>query len=147
MHVCLHSWQRGSTRADHLEFFVFRAQVCFFFVCCMSEGVTSGIWLCQRPCGLLRGAPFPETCDLSVPNGFWQVTEVLRIYPKWNKILCLGVNYCIKHVRRIWPGSGLWISQGVSCKGWSRICVCAASASDGHGGKASPPSQSGGVIF
>ena len=28
-----------------------------------------------------------------------QVTEVLRIYPKWNKILCLGVNYCIKHVR------------------------------------------------
>ncbi|CAJ1358708.1 unnamed protein product [Effrenium voratum] len=28
-----------------------------------------------------------------------KVTEVLRIYPKWNKILCLGVNYCIKHVR------------------------------------------------
>mmetsp|Transcript_14953 Transcript_14953/g.28075 ORF Transcript_14953/g.28075 Transcript_14953/m.28075 type:complete len:179 (-) Transcript_14953:142-678(-) len=28
-----------------------------------------------------------------------KVTEVLRIFPKWNKILCLGVNYCIKHVR------------------------------------------------
>ncbi|CAK9048452.1 unnamed protein product [Durusdinium trenchii] len=28
-----------------------------------------------------------------------KVTEVLRIYPKWNRILCLGVNYCIKHVR------------------------------------------------
>ena len=28
-----------------------------------------------------------------------KVTEVLRVYPKWNKILCLGVNYCIKHVR------------------------------------------------
>lgn len=28
-----------------------------------------------------------------------KVTQVLRTYPKWNKILCLGVNYCIKHVR------------------------------------------------
>eukprot|EP00931_Biecheleriopsis_adriatica_P110700 TRINITY_DN849_c0_g1_i6.p1 TRINITY_DN849_c0_g1~~TRINITY_DN849_c0_g1_i6.p1 ORF type:complete len:291 (+),score=58.89 TRINITY_DN849_c0_g1_i6:112-984(+) len=28
-----------------------------------------------------------------------KVTTVLKIYPKWNKILCLGVNYCIKHVR------------------------------------------------
>jgi len=28
-----------------------------------------------------------------------KVTEVLRVFPKWNKILCLGVNYCIKHVR------------------------------------------------
>ena len=36
----------------------------------------------------------------------WQVTEVLKIYPKWNKILCLGVNYCIKHVRRpSWRGT------------------------------------------
>ncbi|CAE8623501.1 unnamed protein product [Polarella glacialis] len=28
-----------------------------------------------------------------------KVTEVIRVFPKWNKILCLGVNYCIKHVR------------------------------------------------
>eukprot|EP00930_Biecheleria_cincta_P023409 TRINITY_DN1691_c1_g1_i1.p1 TRINITY_DN1691_c1_g1~~TRINITY_DN1691_c1_g1_i1.p1 ORF type:complete len:276 (-),score=32.63 TRINITY_DN1691_c1_g1_i1:165-992(-) len=28
-----------------------------------------------------------------------KVTEVLKTYPKWNKILCLGVNYNIKHVR------------------------------------------------
>lgn len=28
-----------------------------------------------------------------------KVTEVIRVYPKWNKILCLGVNYNIKHVR------------------------------------------------
>jgi len=28
-----------------------------------------------------------------------KVTEVLKLYPKWNKILCLGVNYNIKHVR------------------------------------------------
>lgn len=28
-----------------------------------------------------------------------KVTEVLRVFPKYNKILCLGVNYCIKHVR------------------------------------------------
>lgn len=28
-----------------------------------------------------------------------KVTTVLRTYTKWNKILCLGVNYCIKHVR------------------------------------------------
>lgn len=28
-----------------------------------------------------------------------KVTEVLKCYPKWNKILCLGVNYNIRHVR------------------------------------------------
>lgn len=28
-----------------------------------------------------------------------KVTTVLRTYSKWNKILCLGVNYNIKHVR------------------------------------------------
>lgn len=28
-----------------------------------------------------------------------KVTTVLKVFPKWNKILCLGVNYCIKHVR------------------------------------------------
>uniref|UniRef100_A0A7S4V510 Large ribosomal subunit protein uL24c n=1 Tax=Alexandrium monilatum TaxID=311494 RepID=A0A7S4V510_9DINO len=28
-----------------------------------------------------------------------KVTTVLKTYPKWNRILCLGVNYCIKHVR------------------------------------------------
>lgn len=28
-----------------------------------------------------------------------KVTQVLRIFPKWNRILCLGVNFCIKHVR------------------------------------------------
>lgn len=28
-----------------------------------------------------------------------KVTTILKIYPKWNKVLCLGVNYCIKHVR------------------------------------------------
>jgi len=28
-----------------------------------------------------------------------KVTTVLRVFPKWNKVLCLGVNYCIKHVR------------------------------------------------
>lgn len=28
-----------------------------------------------------------------------KVTQVIKIYPKWNKVLCLGVNFCIKHVR------------------------------------------------
>lgn len=28
-----------------------------------------------------------------------KVTTVISVYPKWNRILCLGVNYCIKHVR------------------------------------------------
>merc|ERR550514_2276829 len=28
-----------------------------------------------------------------------KVTEVIKVWPKWNKILCLGANYCIKHVR------------------------------------------------
>ena len=36
---------------------------------------------------------------LTLSQTWLQVTEVLRIFPKWNKILCLGVNYCIKHVR------------------------------------------------
>lgn len=27
-----------------------------------------------------------------------KVTTVLKTYPKWNKILCLGVNFCTKHV-------------------------------------------------
>lgn len=28
-----------------------------------------------------------------------KVTTVLKTYNKWRKVLCLGVNYCIKHVR------------------------------------------------
>merc|ERR1712146_166861 len=28
-----------------------------------------------------------------------KITTVLKVYPKWNKVLCLGVNFCIKHVR------------------------------------------------
>jgi len=28
-----------------------------------------------------------------------KVTTVLKIYKKWNRVLCLGVNFCIKHVR------------------------------------------------
>lgn len=28
-----------------------------------------------------------------------KVTTVLRTFPDWNRVLCLGVNYCIKHVR------------------------------------------------
>jgi large subunit ribosomal protein L24 len=28
-----------------------------------------------------------------------KVTTILKVYPKWNKVLCLGVNFCIKHVR------------------------------------------------
>lgn len=28
-----------------------------------------------------------------------KVTTVLKVYKKWNRILCLGVNFCIKHVR------------------------------------------------
>mmetsp|Transcript_74905 Transcript_74905/g.162006 ORF Transcript_74905/g.162006 Transcript_74905/m.162006 type:complete len:270 (+) Transcript_74905:58-867(+) len=27
------------------------------------------------------------------------VTKVIKVYPKFNKILCLGVNFCIHHVR------------------------------------------------
>eukprot|EP00929_Paragymnodinium_shiwhaense_P043867 TRINITY_DN2252_c0_g2_i3.p2 TRINITY_DN2252_c0_g2~~TRINITY_DN2252_c0_g2_i3.p2 ORF type:complete len:324 (+),score=85.42 TRINITY_DN2252_c0_g2_i3:101-973(+) len=28
-----------------------------------------------------------------------KVSTVLRVFRKWNRVLCLGVNYCIKHVR------------------------------------------------
>jgi len=28
-----------------------------------------------------------------------KVTQVIQTWPKWNKILCLGVNFCTKHVR------------------------------------------------
>lgn len=28
-----------------------------------------------------------------------KVTTVLKTFDKWNKVLCLGVNFCIKHVR------------------------------------------------
>eukprot|EP00933_Yihiella_yeosuensis_P065889 TRINITY_DN6989_c1_g3_i1.p1 TRINITY_DN6989_c1_g3~~TRINITY_DN6989_c1_g3_i1.p1 ORF type:complete len:295 (+),score=40.86 TRINITY_DN6989_c1_g3_i1:150-1034(+) len=28
-----------------------------------------------------------------------KVTQVFKVFPKWNRVLCLGVNYCIKHVR------------------------------------------------
>jgi len=28
-----------------------------------------------------------------------KVAEVWKIYSKWNKVTCIGVNYCIKHVR------------------------------------------------
>lgn len=40
-----------------------------------------------------------DTVQVMKGKDHGKVTEVLRIYPKWNKILCLGVNYCIKHVR------------------------------------------------
>lgn len=28
-----------------------------------------------------------------------KVTKVMRVFPKWNMVLCLGINFCIKHVR------------------------------------------------
>jgi len=28
-----------------------------------------------------------------------KVAQVWKVYPKWNKCTCIGVNYCIKHVR------------------------------------------------
>lgn len=40
-----------------------------------------------------------DTVQIMKGKDAGKVTTVLRIYPKWNKILCLGVNYCIKHVR------------------------------------------------
>jgi len=40
-----------------------------------------------------------DTVQIMKGKDAGKVTEVLKIYPKWNKILCLGVNYNIKHVR------------------------------------------------
>jgi len=42
-----------------------------------------------------------------------KVTQVLKVYRKWNKVLCLGVNLCIKHVR---PQREDEVGQRVQCE-------------------------------
>lgn len=40
-----------------------------------------------------------DTVQVMKGKDVGKVTKVIRVFPKWNKVLCLGVNFCIKHVR------------------------------------------------
>lgn len=53
----------------------------------------------HRPIRYLMHVKPGDTVQVVRGKDAGKVTTVLKTYAKWNKILCLGVNFCIKHVR------------------------------------------------
>lgn len=53
----------------------------------------------NKPIRYLMHVKAGDTVQVVKGKDAGKVTTVLKCYPKWNKVLCLGVNFCIKHVR------------------------------------------------
>jgi len=53
----------------------------------------------NKPIRFLMHVKAGDTVQVVSGKDKGKVTQVIKTFPKWNKVLCLGVNFNIKHVR------------------------------------------------